>query len=584
MHEQTHGADGPNDGGDRSGPSGDRSGPSGDRSGETVLNGGRLGLARRRVLKTLEAGVGAAGVGVAGVGAAVVGPAAAERSRPRPRNPWRPGGSFYRGDHHIHTQYSPDAMNSVDRVVDHAAKYGLDWLVITDHGGVTHEKLSIDQVTPDIEMARREHPGTLVFQGLEWNIPGAEHATVFLPPGEHSVEVLRAFERGFDGAVLAAPVASGGLGKIKRATSVDGEPYAIQALEYLDRQVMSGRVPIALMVANHPGRRGLDSPHELRNWRDAAPGVAVGMEGAPGHQAEGIPTGVGGMGAGRGAYDKVPDPNGDSFGGYAPTDAENPYRTYGGFDWFTAKVGGLWDSMLAEGRPWWVTSTSDSHQVLGDIFTPGVQDYDLTGGTGTAVFSPAPVVRGDFWPGYYSATLVGAHTRRYLDVMRGLQAGRVIAVHGRLVEALEVRVRSLGDGDRQGVTLGGRTFVGRGDDVELTFTVTLSSEPTEGGFIPRLAKVDLIVGPVTGPADDRDLLAAPRSSVVATFEVPASAKRAFTVRHVFRAVQEPFYLRLRGSDGHRLTASGDPVQDVVGDADPWNDLWFYANPVFVGLV
>src|SRR5262249_20061307 len=28
------------------------------------------------------------------------------------------------------------------------------------------------------------------------------------------------------------------------------------------------------------------------------------------------------------------------------------YRTWGGFDWFTATVGGLWDSMLAKGRPW----------------------------------------------------------------------------------------------------------------------------------------------------------------------------------------------------------------------------------------
>jgi hypothetical protein len=249
----------------------------------------------------------------------------------------------------------------------------------------------------------------------------------------------------------------------------------------------------------------------------------------------------------------------------------------------TAKVGGLWDSMLAEGRPWWVTSTSDSHQVLGDMFTQGGQDYELTGGTGAPVFSPTAVVRGDLWPGYYSATLVGAETRRYLDVMRGLQAGRVIAVHGRLIEGLDMRVRSLGDGDRRGVTLGGRTFVGRGDDVELTFTVTMPSEPNEGAFVPRLAKVDLIAGPVTGPVPDRDAFTAAHSSVVATFEVPTSARRGFTIRHVFKAVQSPFYVRLRGSDGNRLTGAGGPVQDVVGDADPWSDLWFYANPVFVGL-
>ena len=45
----------------------------------------------------------------------------------------------------------------------------------------------------------------------------------------------------------------------------------------------------------------------------------------------------------RGEY--VNAPGAGSFPGY-PNDA---YRTYGGFDWATATVGGLWDTMLAEG-------------------------------------------------------------------------------------------------------------------------------------------------------------------------------------------------------------------------------------------
>ena len=27
----------------------------------------------------------------------------------------------------------------------------------------------------------------------------------------------------------------------------------------------------------------------------------------------------------------------------------------------TATVGGLWDSLLAEGKPWWISANSDSH-------------------------------------------------------------------------------------------------------------------------------------------------------------------------------------------------------------------------------
>jgi hypothetical protein len=168
--------------------------------------------------------------------------------------------------------------------------------------------------------------------------------------------------------------------------------------------------------------------------------------------------------------------------------------------------------------------------------------------------------------------------------MTALRAGRVIAVHGRLVDGLDVRVRSLGRGDRRGVTLGGRTWARLGDDVEVTVVVTLPAGPNFGGSVPRPAKVDLIAGPITGPARNRDALAAPGTRVVETFVVPASARRTVTFRHVFRRVSGPFYLRLRGSDGRRLTSSGDPLPDVAGVADPWQDLWFHANPIMVDVV
>ncbi|NUT91775.1 MAG: histidinol-phosphatase, partial [Saccharothrix sp.] len=105
-----------------------------------------------------------------------------------------------------------------------------------------------------------------------------------------------------------------------------------------------------------------------------------------------------------------------------------------------------------------------------------------------------------------------------------------------------------------------------------------------GGSIPRLAKVDLIGGPVTGPATDRDTLSAPHTSVLKTFEVSRAARGTVRFTHTFRNVENAFYLRLRGSDGNRLTSDGGPVMDVVGDADPWTDLWFYANPVFIDVV
>jgi hypothetical protein len=533
----------------------------------------RLSVSRRRFLAGAAALAGTTTITGAGLAAAAPG---GGPGTPTPVNPYR-SLRYFAGDHHIHTMFSGDGQYEVQTQAAKAREFGLDWIVITDHGGTAHQKFSVDLITPEIEKTRQQQRNLLVYQGLEWNIPGAEHATVFLPPGRQTVEILKAFEGAYDGGVLADR------GVIARSTSADGEPHALDALRYLDQQVLSGRTEIALMFANHPARRGVDSPHEIRGWRDAAPRVAVGMEGAPGHQAAGIPKTAGGPGGGRGFYEAAPGQ--DSFPGFNPTASENPYRTYGGFDWMTAKVGGLWDSMLAEGLPWWITATSDSHRVFLDTFSPGQQNFETTGSRGLPINTGAPRVEGDFWPGFYSSTLVGASSRSYVDIMRGLQAGQVVAVHGRLIDGLDVRVRAVtGEGDRRGVTLGGRTWVRRGADVELTVDVRLAGGPNHGGAVPKLAKLDVISGPVTGKAQDRDTLKAPGTSVVKTFEVgaPRSGRVQFT--HTFTGVERSFYVRLRGSDGRKADSAGNPVMDMVGDAPPFDDLWFYANPVFVDVI
>jgi hypothetical protein len=531
-----------------------------------------LSVSRRAFLASAAVVAGAAaGLGGAAAG---VGQGVAAAHGDRTTNPWNGRSVFLAGDHHIHTQFSPDAQYEIETQVSQAKEYGLDWVVITDHGSVAHQKFSIDQVTPRIEASRKAHRDMLVYQGLEWNIPGAEHATVFLPPGRSTVDILKAFEAGYDGAVLA------GAGKIPAATAPAGEPFALEALKYLDNQVRNRRTEIALMFANHPSRQGIDSPHEIRNWRETAPGVAVGMEGAPGHQAAGIPASAGGPGGARGYYDRGPNADGYSHAAYPP----ESYRTFGGFDWMTATVGGLWDSLLAEGLPWWVTATSDSHQVFRDTQRPGTQDYATTGSRGTPIDTGVPITSyGDFWPGQYSSTLVAADARRYVDVMRALQAGKVVAVHGRLIEGLDLRVRPSRGGDSRGVTLGGRTSVRRGGDVTIDIAVELAGGPNANGDVPKLAKVDLISGPVTGKAGDRDSFTAPQTRVVQTFQVTGGSKRA-TFEYTFKNVQQSFYLRLRGSDGRQLDANGNPPMDVAGDANPWEDLWFYANPVFVDVV
>ncbi len=509
---------------------------------------------------------------------AEAGPAAAATTNAAP-TPARPSTGRYlwlAGDHHIHTQHSSDGQYRVADQVQHGSAFGLDWMVITDHGSLTHARLGVEKVNPDIVTARNVFKDqTLVFQGLEWNIPAAEHGTVFVHPGKNEVAVLKEFENGFDGTV-------NGWG----AWTSDNERHALEGLDFLAASVTSKRVKDAAFFANHPARKGLDSPHEIRGWRARQPRIALGMEGAPGHQAAGIKAPLG-AGSGRGYYDNAP--SADSFAAY-PLES---YITYGGFDWMTSTVGGLWDSLLAEGKPWWITANSDSHTIyLDDSVRGGAgtqAEFDINGRYLDPVHGTAgpKTTNGDFWPGYYSRTHVGAEDFTYAAVMDGLRAGRVYVDHGGLTRSVDVTVRPRGSA-APGSPLGSVRSVKKGERLELQVTVGAATLPNWAQFVPRLARIDVIRGGVTGGASDTDTFSAPATKVVYQRDVSRAGDRiAFT--YDLGAASEPFYVRVRGTDGNRSAvglggASVDPAgpsADVKGDADPWADLWFYTNPIWV---
>jgi hypothetical protein len=522
---------------------------------------GRRGFLRRA---GLLGGAVAAGSVVGAAGPAAAGTVAGRESLG--------GYRWLAGDHHIHTQYSSDAMYRVADQVQHAAAYGLDWLVITDHGSVAHAKIGVEKVNPDIRAARAEFEGeTLVFQGLEWNIPAAEHGTVFVHPGRNEVAVLKEFENSFDGTVRGW-----------RDSTAANELHALEGLDFLAAAVTSRRVDDAMFLANHPARQGLDSPHEIRAWRERQPRIALGMEGAPGHQAAGLPKPFG-PGSARGFYASSPSAN--SFPGY-PLES---YVTYGGFDWMTSTVGGLWDSLLAEGKPWWITANSDAHTIwLEDAVRGPNSNFDANGKYEDPVHgTTGPTsAAGDFWPGYYSRTHVGATRFSYAAVMQGLRAGRVWVDHGRLLDALDVRVRFAGDGG--GSTLGSVVTPRRGRRLALQVTLRTATLPNWAQFVPKLAHVDVVRGAVTGPSADKDSITAPDTKVVKTFDVSGRTGQ-ISLSFDLGVADKPFYLRLRGSDGKRLGPGlngaavdpAGPVADVMGNADPWADLWFYTNPIWV---
>lgn len=537
-------------------------------------------------------GAGAVGAGLVASGAAAAGAttaSAATASATPDRTRVRKGGYVWlAGDHHLHSQYSNDAMYRIDDQAARAIAGGLDWIVVTDHGNQSFAAHSIAPQRADILAARERHGADLlVFNGLEWNIPGAEHTTFMMAPGSREAEVLQELVNRYDALVVGA-----------RDGTPENEALAVAALKHIAATVRSGRLADALVLPNHPARKGIDSPAELRAWQDAAPDIVIGFEGAPGHQAAGLP--APGMARGRGLYDGGPGTY--SFPGYP----EESYRTWGGFDWMTATVGGVWDSLLSEGRRWWITTTSDGHQGCGDWVKNPVDPLDQTGYDTipynedgdtfqtTGVYPP-PVGAGrpvaeysSFPPGAYNKTWVGAKDFSYRAVMDAMRAGRMWVSFGDLVAGLDVQLRSRArGGHRRRATLGEELVVEAGTEVELTVTVDLAESVNYAGLLPELARVDLIRGRVTGPSEDRDALYAPDTKVIHSWDT-AGRSGSVTLTRSFVAEHDG-YVRLRGTDGKRsqpgyLGADVDPAgpaQDVPGAVNPWEDLWFYTNPIFL---
>ena len=452
------------------------------------------------------------------------------------------------GDSHIHSHWSPgydrtkippepikgaDAKYATAMNAQKAREYGLSWMVTTDHGGPNHSKVNLLHAYAELTESRVSVPQMLQFYGMELNMPAMDHHTLIIPNTEDEWKVLFNIESQFDSNESWPPDPTRNSGSA-----------GTKALLYMNSL---RRLP--LMFANHParsatgvGKYGQDEPYEFRNNNDVAPDVYHGMEGAPGHQAGGLaPDGSqkrdkGGQPAGfRGAY------------------GNDGAQTFGGFDQMTAIRGGLWDSMLGEGRRFWIVATSDSHANFADPNTPG----------------------SDFWPGQYQKTYVKAR-RNYDDILDGLRSGRVFVVAGDLIDQLEVTAESTGKQAALGETLA----VSSRADVRVSIQFRMPTKPNAHGDMPRVDHVDLITGDVRGLAEDRSLDKNETTKVFARFTAKdwRCSQDLCAMTSMLPGVMRDSYLRIRGTS----TAETEPSMDAVGE-NPWSDLWFYSNPIFVDV-
>ena len=452
------------------------------------------------------------------------------------------------GDSHVHSHWSVgydrrqsppvplkgrDALYSTPRNAVMARRFGVRWMVTTDHGGPNHAKFSLSQAYPELALSRELVPEVLQFYGMELNMPSMDHHTLIIPNAEDEASVLYEIEQQFDAneAWALPPDLARRTGTARRS-----------ALEYMTTLT---RLPI--LFANHPSRSasaigvyGLNEPWEIRTSNDLAPSVYRGMEGAPGHQAGTL------------AADGTPRRDGSgrpagARGNYLSTGA----HTLGGFDQMTAIVGGLWDTLLGEGRRFWIVATSDSHAHYTDSVRQG----------------------SDFWPGEFQKTYVRAHPT-YADVLDGLRSGRIFAAAGDLVTELDVVATASGGS----VEIGGTLQVASQERVDVTIRFRDPDTPNVHEDTPTVHRVDLILGDVQGPLSDGRVDRNPTARVIARFTRREWTREddRYSVATTLPAITRDVYLRVRGTS----TEDTEPRMDTPGE-DPWADLWFYSNPIFI---
>jgi hypothetical protein len=507
------------------------------------------------------------------------------------------GVSAFKGDVVNSTSNSPDGLA-------HRAMW--EWQIIQDyHYPITAElSRSLDK--------------TMVWIGTEQNVPGHEHASTAVITGQNSwsqadygnpyaaAEYEYRFDRSDTDFSGGAPDHAWS-GKVANASGA-GQGTA----NHINKAVpgvawMQANYPVSsYFVPAHAERAGVFDPNNnrgynvehFRDFNNAGPTVAFGFETMPGHQASNT----------RGEYRK-------DFGG--PGIDSAGVTTYGGTGVYGAKVGGVWDALLGEGRNWFFYASSDFHNR--GAFSPFVRQSTQ-----------------DFYPGEYQKLYVPRPdkngTLKPQDVVDQIRSGNSFSVAGDLISSdFTFQATS---GKSKPAKMGQTLVVKKGQDVTITLTVNLPTGTNNSPYsfpnpslaqigvtqplnMPVLDHVDFIRGNVTGviaPGSANYTNGTnPSAQVIRTFNNSnwVANGQSRTMTFVIPNVQNSQYVRVRGTNlppavPNETDASGNPLSDlptsaipcldaacpahmqVVGgqkrssfDVASWADLWFYGNPIFI---
>ncbi|MBK9579599.1 MAG: hypothetical protein IPO40_21225 [Fibrobacteres bacterium] len=484
------------------------------------------------------------------------------------------------GDFHTHT-YLSDGSHTHDDIAAHAfgGKYlmreirgaplrdsvtpgfGLDWYANTDHGGAfpydrfgkpftESPEIRLEGVAtggsmwrwqslrdlswPVVDSLHRVHPHRHLFQGVEWNVPGHEHASVGILAS--TPEPIARFEFLFDWA--DGDTIGGGWPDASSKILDNSHPKALAGARWLHQHHGDS----SWIVINHPSRLRVTFIQDLRDLHDAAGPVFLGIEAVPGHQKH----------PSRGSY------------GYVPPPPDHPWnaRTWGGADRMLARVGGVMDALWSEGRKVWVFANSDFHNAAGN----------------------------DHYPGEYHKNITRVSDKSPASILAGLRRGATVAVMGDLVDSFSLEL----DDGRTVASMGGELATSS-DSVSVVVRYHIPARSALGDS-PVVDHIDLIRGEDRGkllPGDPHyatDSVA--NVSVVATVST-ADLPKGLDGWHQARwrqASDRPSFFRVRGSSLPRGTPGwtdslGNPLCDELqypnDDSEARYNRWFYSNPVFL---
>ncbi|WP_138754505.1 immunoglobulin-like domain-containing protein [Paenibacillus sinopodophylli] len=477
-------------------------------------------------------------------------------------------GKWVTGEYHTHTHQSDDAQGTLTSVLDAAFENnGLDWLATSDHlrlssrdndGNVLASPIPMSKAialyqAPKIKELQEagKYAGKTISTGFEWDMPTYDHASVGImtdePGSDEALKAINQFEYLFtnrDASLFDSA-------DVTKWNAADSRAYTTSNDARKAFQWLADHYPNSYALINHPSRKNGTSAEikvqDIRDINNIAPNIAFAFEGMPGNQM-------------------------------APDRGET-VDSYGGADIRIAKLGGMWDALLGEGRRFWSFANSDFHFNIS-------ADRKYSSG---------------YRPGEYSKNYTWLEGEGMNAIVDGMRSGKSYSVNGDIINALDFRLSGNGDTKEMGEEL----QVSPGDDLLVTIRFK-SPQKNNNGDPVKVDHIDLIAGEVTGKAQagtpayskaTNDTTKVLKRFTSSDWTVDAEGYYAMT--YELPSVDVNQYFRLRGTnlgtDVAGETSSGEPLLDpktTTADNETrfaeinkrnYSDMWFYSNPIFLDV-